>query len=292
MTLYTIQNERLTVKISDLGAELRSIKDRSGYEYLWQGNIDGLWEGHAPILFPICGQVWEGRYTWQGKTYELGCHGFAQFMTFDGEQISDDCLRMTLVANEETKRLYPFDFSLSVCFRLEDNRLSCTVTVGNRGEGPMPFSLGFHPGFNVPMDGTAFEDWHLSFSEPCAPKEIVVTESGFITGECIPRPLVDGRILPLTHSLFDINSPFYKEIPSSVRLESEKSPRAVTLSYEGLPYLGIWQDEKTEAPFLCIEPWHGMPTIEGRDEELATKTDTVTLQSGETKTFGFICTIE
>ena len=292
MTLYTIQNDRLTVTVSDRGAELYSVKDRGGYEYLWQGNVEGLWKSRAPILFPICGQVWNGRYTWQGKTYELGCHGFARKRTFDVTQVAPDCIRATLVANEETKALYPFDFALTLCYRLEDNRLYCEAEIENRGEGPMPFSFGFHPGFNVPMDDTAFEDWHLTFSEPCAPREIVVTESGFITGETIPRPLKDGQILPLTHSLFDINSPFYKNVPSAVRLESEKSPRAITLSYEGLPYLGLWHDEKTDAPYVCIEPWHGMPTIEGKDEKLETKTDTVTLRPGEKTTFACICTVE
>ena len=36
--METLHNELLTVEVSDLGAELQSIKDDEGKEYLWQGD--------------------------------------------------------------------------------------------------------------------------------------------------------------------------------------------------------------------------------------------------------------
>ena len=42
MDMETLNNELLTVEVSDLGAELQSIKDDEGKEYLWQGD-DRYW---------------------------------------------------------------------------------------------------------------------------------------------------------------------------------------------------------------------------------------------------------
>lgn len=289
--LYTIQNDRLTVTVSDRGAELCSLKDRGGYEYLWQGTDPALWQSHAPILFPICGRFFGGTCTWEGKEYAMGCHGFARQLTFRGRQLSETALEMTASATPETLAQYPFDFRLTVTFRLEENRLACDVTVKNVGEGPMPFSLGFHPGFNLPMDGTAFEDWSLTFSRPCQPKECLVSASGFLTGEQIPRPLVEDRTLPLSHRLFDVNSPLYREVAEEVCLHSPKSERSVTLRYPGFLTLGLWHNEQTDAPFLCIEPWYGMPSVDGVQDDLATKADMITLSPSEEKTLGYVCTI-
>ena len=75
--IYTIENDSIRVQISDVGAELQSIvgkKDNT--EYLWQGDAQ-YWSGRAYNLFPICGRLTDGKYTYQGKTYEMNLHGFA-----------------------------------------------------------------------------------------------------------------------------------------------------------------------------------------------------------------------
>ena len=70
-----LQNEYLTVEVSDLGAELQSIKDADDKEYLWQGD-DKYWGRRSPILFPIVCGLWKGTYRTEGETYQLGRHGF------------------------------------------------------------------------------------------------------------------------------------------------------------------------------------------------------------------------
>ena len=57
--METLHNELLTVEVSDLGAELQSIKDDEGKEYLWQGD-DRYWGRRSPILFPIVCGLWKG----------------------------------------------------------------------------------------------------------------------------------------------------------------------------------------------------------------------------------------
>ena len=47
-----IKNSQITVEIADHGAELVSMKDAHGKEYLWQADPK-YWGRHSPILFPI-----------------------------------------------------------------------------------------------------------------------------------------------------------------------------------------------------------------------------------------------
>ncbi|MBQ9086653.1 MAG: aldose 1-epimerase family protein [Clostridia bacterium] len=291
MALYTVQNEFLTVTVSDRGAEIQSIQDATGCEYIWQAQAPGLWEDHALILFPICGRLWDGYCTHGEGKYFMECHGFAQFMTFSAEKRSENELCMILRGTEETRRMYPFDFELIINYRLDKNQLSCTASVKNTGEETMPFAFGLHPGFNLPLDDTDFSDWYLEFSEACQPEEILVTEEGFLTGETVVRPLEQDRILPLSHKLFDINSPLFRQISREVSMRSHKSARSVTLTFPDFPYLGIWHDERTEAPYLCIEPWYGMPSQDGQVDSLETKSDMIALAPGEEKHFLCVYTV-
>ncbi len=60
MSSYQVKNDVLSVSVDTSGAGLTSIKDKTGLEYLWQGNPD-YWSGQAPILFPICGSLRNGK---------------------------------------------------------------------------------------------------------------------------------------------------------------------------------------------------------------------------------------
>ena len=71
-----LKNNNLTVKISTLGAEIQSLK-KSEKEYIWEGNPD-IWEGHSPILFPICGKLADNKFIIDGKEFSLNMHGFAK----------------------------------------------------------------------------------------------------------------------------------------------------------------------------------------------------------------------
>ena len=111
-----IKNSELRVEISSLGAELRSVK-RQGVEYLWQGD-PAVWADRAPVLFPICGSLKEGKYEYQGREYFLAQHGFASKSHFKIEHLSEDRAVFLLKSTEETRKSYPFDFELRVCYTL------------------------------------------------------------------------------------------------------------------------------------------------------------------------------
>lgn len=286
---YILKNDELTVTLSDLGAEMISVK-RGECEYVWQGD-EKYWNGQAPLLFPICGRLINSSYLLDGKTYELSIHGFARRSTFRTELATDTEIRFVLEATEETRVSYPFDFVLTVTYRLEGARLVTEATIRNTGDRVMPASFGGHPGFNVPLNGEGtFEDYYLEFCEACSPDEVVMTPTCFLTGGRKPIELQEGRILPLRHSLFDIDAIFMARIASGVTLKSDKSARSVTLEYPDMPYLGIWHKPRTDAPYVCIEPWCGLPDYDGEPADILQKSDMFRLCPNAEKKVSFSVT--
>ena len=63
--LKKIENDYLSAEINELGAELFSIKSKkTNIEYLWQGDSK-YWSGRSTVLFPICGRLFSGKYTYK-----------------------------------------------------------------------------------------------------------------------------------------------------------------------------------------------------------------------------------
>ncbi len=269
--LYTIKNDKLTVMIDSFGAQIMSVKG-GDCEYVWQGDPE-FWAGRTPILFPICGRLFAGKYTFEGKEYEMNIHGFARNMTFDVVSATDTEIVFSLASNQETLSLYPFDFKLTVSYVLDGNKITSDVVITNTGDKLLPATFGAHPGFNVPLDNGSFEDWYIEFGEDCTPNELLFSDTCFNTGKKRTFELVDSRKLPLRHSLFDIDAIFMDRIAPSATLKSDKSDRSVTLNYSQMPYLGVWHKPRTQAPYVCIEPWCGLPSFDGQIDDMATKND-------------------
>ena len=281
-----LKNDQLTVTLSTKGAELISVK-RGDCEYVWQGDPT-YWAGQCPLLFPICGRFVDQTYTAGGKTYQMGTHGFARHSEFTLRSATDTEAVFTLESNDDTRAQYPFEFALTVTYRLEGARLTLSATIANVGEEILPATFGGHPGFNVPMDGNGdFSDWYLEFGEECSPDEILMSPACFITGKHRAYPLKEGKILPLRHDLFLIDGVFMARIADSVTLKSATSARSVTLRYPQMPYLGIWHAPRTSAPYLCIEPWCGLPAYDGECQDIAQKPDMFRILPGKEKQVGF-----
>lgn len=284
--IYTLKNEFLTVDISDKGAEIVSVKSTDGCEYIWQGNAK-YWEGQTPLMFPICGRLFGGKYTYNGKEYEMMIHGFARHSVFSGEKAGDASIRFTLTENADTLAIYPFKFKITVEYRLSDKTLFGGIRVENTGDGILPFAVGLHPGFNVPFDGGSFEDCHIEFAEPCSPDRIGLSETCFLTGKNEAFYLEDGKRLPLRHELFDNDAIFLARNCTSVCLRSAKSDKYISFTFEDFPYLGMWHAPKTDAPYVCIEPWCGLPSYDGETDDFAKKRDLFRLVAGDKKELSY-----
>lgn len=272
---YTISNDQIEVTVSDVGAELMSIKSlKDGTEFLWQGD-PAFWAGRAYNLFPICGRLAEGKYTFRGETYEMNLHGFVRKSTLDATVLARDKIDFGLRSDERTKAMYPFDFEYHICYSLVGSTVKMEISVINHTDSTMPFALGGHPGFNVPLAGAgAFEDWRLEFCPECEPVHVVFSDACLTTEERKPFPLEDGKILRLRHDLFDHDAVVLTGTSHRVSLKSDLSPHSVTVEVpDAMKYLGIWHAPKKEAPYVCIEPWTSLPAYDGRVDDLETKED-------------------
>ena len=79
--MVELRNEQISITVSEKGAELQSIKDANGKEYLWQGDPK-FWPRRSPILFPIVCSVNNDTYQVEGQEYQLPRHGFARDTDF------------------------------------------------------------------------------------------------------------------------------------------------------------------------------------------------------------------
>ena len=276
-----IENEYLTAEINEQGAELFSLKSKkTGTEYIWQGNPE-YWRGRAPILFPICGRLFKGKYVYQGKEYEMILHGFAKVSLFTSEVISDSEIEFKIVSNEETLKQYPFEFEFIVKFALVKDTLEITYSVKNKDNKEMIFSFGAHPAFNVPFNkNEKFEDYYVEFNKDTLEK-LVMSENCLYSGKNIDYPLTDKRI-NLKHDLFDNDALFFVTDKGNVRLKSDKCENYVEMSYNNMTCVGLWHATKKDAPYVCIEPWHGVPADEGKTDDFETKRNTLRLASDKT----------
>lgn len=276
-----IENEKLTAKIAEEGAELISLKDKAtGLEYIWQGD-PAFWGRHAPVLFPFVGRSKNDQYTYKNQTYPMGQHGFARDQIFDVIEHGEGSVSFSLKSSGETKKVYPFDFELVLSYELEGTELTVGYQVINTGREELLFSIGGHPAFNVPLENhLTFNDYYLSLS----PKKerIRIPLSG-------PFADLEHRTLGQTEADLDLSRELFVddaliyETPeeTAVTIKSDEGEHSITLKYENIPFVGIWSPYEKEAPFVCIEPWWGIADTVKSEGQLEDKFAVNTLASNE-----------
>lgn len=268
--MYTISNNQLQVAVHSKGAELQNIYCKTtGIEYLWNGNAE-FWGKKSPVLFPIVGGLKNNEYLYEGCIYQLSRHGFARDYSFEVIHQADDAITFSLKSTPETLSAYPFPFVFNIEYQLQENTLVVTYKVHNIGRDAMPFSVGAHPAFNVPLvAGTVFSDYYLQFSEAETAPLWPLTPDGLIAKE--PQPYLNNTVeLPLTEALFYKDALVFKQLKSQqISIKSHKTSHGLDLAYHNFPYMGIWSAKN--APFVCIEPWCGIADNEDTSGQLLEK---------------------
>ena len=72
---FIIKSDFLKARITKKGAEICSIQNKEGDEYMWNADPD-IWSSYAPVLFPLIGALKNGKYAFEGKEYAIPKHGF------------------------------------------------------------------------------------------------------------------------------------------------------------------------------------------------------------------------
>ncbi len=269
--MVTISNEKLTVKIAKRGAEIQSIKGCDGTEYMWDGNPD-VWPKHAPVLFPICGRLKEGKYTLDGKDYQMQLHGFANYQYFDVESKSETAVTLLLKENEETLKIYPYTFEFRAVFELDGDSLRVTYKVKNTTDRIMYFSMGAHEGYACPE---GIEDYKVIFDEKSDLRASII--DGILVTDDYVTIKKDAGELDLLYDYFATEALVFRDVkPNQIILTNGK--REITVEYKDFKNLLLWT--KPDARYLCIEPWTGIPDVAGSSFELSEKADITSIEGG------------
>ena len=290
--MQTIKNKFLHVSVKEIGAELCSIKSvKSNKEYVWQANPE-VWNSHAPNLFPVIGCLKDGGFIFNGKKYKCPKHGFVRNnKNVKLVEKTENSLIFRLMYSDDSLKIYPFKFEFNIKYQLEKNNLNVEHTIVNRGEEPMLFSLGGHPGFNCPMnDGETYNDYYLEFEKPETAETWRVQDDGLIGKQTVPA-FDESNIINLHQDLFDDDALIFKNLNSKkVSLKSRKSKQVLSMVFNDFPYLGIWAKPKAE--YVCIEPWIGIADSVDSDRNFETKEGLIFLPVKESFTATYTIEIE
>src|SRR5581483_6261279 len=167
--------------------------------------------GGFPILFPFPNRIRAGRFSWHGKEYQLplndpteknAIHGFACRKPWRVLSHGTDQHGAWITGEyharrdaPETRSLWPADHRIRVTYRLGERRLRVEAVIDNPDSVLLPFGLGYHPYFRMPLLGDerssvqapAEECWVLEESLPTGVRQGLEPLRDLRS----PRPFVD-----------------------------------------------------------------------------------------------------
>jgi galactose mutarotase-like enzyme len=274
--MIEIKSGATSASITPQGAEIMTWRV-DGRPLLWQARPE-VWPETAPLLFPVVGWTRNSEVRVDTKTFPLGLHGFARHRAFGLDAHQDDCVAFSLLSDDQTRALYPFDFRFTIEYHVGAGSLSSEITVTNTGDRPMPYACGLHPGFRWPFAGGAAQDYRLCFGKAENPEVPRIAPGGLIARQKRRLPL-DGGVLPLAAALFDNDALCFLDAAShSVRFEAPDGA-SITIESEDFPHFGVWCCPGNG--YLCIEQWTGFSDPEDFTGDLFAKPSMRVLPPGE-----------
>lgn len=272
--MIKLKNDKITVKINELGAELKSLF-AGGREYIWCGR-DEVWAESSPLLFPICGGLKDDKYTFNGKEYIMPKHGYGRKTMFEVESATDTEAVFLHKSNDETKKCFPFDYELRIIYSIDGYALKTEYKVDNKSGETMYFSIGSHEGYYTPE---GIEDYDVVFPQNETLSSYVLY-GNLLSDQKLPI-IKDTNILPLYDKYFTIDALVFKDLKSrSAILRNRKTGKAVKVDFDYAPYFLLWH--KPNAPYICLEPWDGVQDIVGSDYDITKKEGIIALDADKT----------
>ncbi len=285
--IISISNGSLTASIDTMGAQLMSLR-KGESEYLWQGDSN-WWPRRAPILFPIVGVLKDSKAESAEGTISLARHGLARLNQFEVVEQSVSSVTFQLKSTEETLKAYPYDFELKLIFSVAGDTLTQTYEVTNPANVVLPFTLGAHPAFNIPIPGveaSSLDQYHLLFTRSWTSYGPSITDEGLCDYTTPQRLIVDSDTLPLSWELIDREKTITLEdvpdrrITLAANVEASSEAHGIQMDFEGFDYLGIWS-AAPGCPFVALEPWCGIADTVDCDGIFEHKPGIISLEPGQ-----------
>ena len=272
-TMIKLENDKLTVEIAELGAQLHSIRRNDNQvEYLWQGD-PASWKRQAPVLFPFVGRLKDDQYEYAGETYHQTQHGFARDREFKVIDQTSSRVVLEQTEDEETLKVFPFVFQLRITYELAGDQLNVYYAVTNPdSKHSLIYAIGAHPGFNMPLNNDgAFEQVQLSVS-PAEEYSRVVLDGPYNDSQ---NPIMINMQKPLTinHELFKNDAIIFETEGAkfTATLTDPVNNHGVHVHTLGTQHVGVWSPYPAKANLVCVEPWWGIADNVNADGKLLHK---------------------
>lgn len=210
--------------------------------------------GGIPFLFPISGQLQDGEYEWNGKTYKMKNHGVARNLPWEVLETKtgaeEAAITLQLKSSPETRDEFPFDFELEFTYRITKNELIIEQQYRNHSSSPMPMYPGFHPYFKTSIKNLYYQTDATKYLDYNDGQEKEIHGSLDLAGKMESFALLDAKNHEISFELPDRG-------------------KNITMRYGGeFKYIILWTELGQD--YVCVEPWMALPGELNRKEELVT----------------------
>lgn len=280
---YVLTCGKYSAKVNSMGAELVSFSDGEK-EYIWTGDPE-FWNGHNPNLFPVIGRLKNGTVAFDGVRYEMPKHGFARKREFELLSKTEDSISLIINEDEDSKKAFPFAFSFIVTHRIFEGGFETVYTAKNNDTKTLYCNIGGHPGINLSaLNANTVEGCKLIFNKVENPTVWYCDENYFVRDDFVRTDILNNTdTIVCTQEMFAGDAIMIGNLSSTkVRLESPEG-LGVEMDFTGYPVMAFWTPPAKYAPFLCLEPWYGLPCKTFESGEFSEKPFAIKLCSGEEK---------
>jgi aldose 1-epimerase len=204
----------LRLKASPYGASLRGF---------WREGADGRREematvytgakgkvgGQGDVLIPFPGRVRDGRYMFEGQTYQMelsdkegpnAIHGFLRLIPWEVVEQSESTITFAVSMEADEHPGYPFALQATVSYSLDDQGMTCRFSVRNTGAHSAPVAAGFHPYFTVGSEHIDADRLHVPMGATLEMVNLIPT------GRVLPvdgTPLDFRTVRPIGNTVFN-----------------------------------------------------------------------------------------
>lgn len=279
MDVWTIGNERFQVSLNARGGELSSLRDKqTGREWLWQPQPD-VWNNSATQLFPVVGGLVQGGIRVNGHFLALAPHGFLRHQTFSCLRKGSNHLLLEARATTETMGQWPWRWRITYEVTLETDGISVSQHVFNDDDRPFWYSIGWHPGFALPV--ASQPGWRVEFAD-------TPVRGPFFTRD---RTLeIDGQAQ--TTQAFSLEASSFREgavyfgncQQRQIGIRNPEGIVVMSLETGAQDWLALWG--VAGADLLCIEPLAGTTDAPGFKGDIVNKRGIRQLMPGHSEAFG------
>lgn len=271
--ICTIKNSYLTANINTLGAELVSVKNPEGKEYIFQPAP--IWPGQAKNLFPNVAFAKDDYAIIRGVKYPMNQHGFAKDTEFEVNQVSESEIEFTMASSENTRKYVPYEFTLTIAFSLEENTVKQRYKVHNLDGEEMYFGIACHTGFASTLESYVDFGCNDDLIELCR------KHLSFITGDEIPYPTEDGKLPVVPRTFGNVGHVLRNFKEKKLTLVNPELKSSVEIKFDDFQYITLWSTEPADT-VLCMMPWCALPDSVDSDHIFENKKGNVKLEARET----------